>query len=251
MLSKAEQMLEEGETLAETVHPSRLNRAYLFWYVLGAVLALLDGILFYLASAGVLPALAWWVYLLVFLAALFLAGTGELRRSFVMYHFTDRKVVKETGILNKSLDTVHYGRVTETVLEETFLQRVFSIGDLYINTAGTDTTEVILTGLKHPERYKVEIGDRAMGNTGTGEVRTPHGEGRFSRDWFEAELGRIERKRSTLKQRYRDGAVGEDDYARQIYLLRGAENEVLHLLDILEHNIDASREDDEQAQDAQ
>lgn len=243
MLSKVEDLLEEGESLQETVHPSRLNRAYLLWYFVGALVALLAGGLFYAASTQLIPPQPWWVYAGVFVLGLLLATVGELRRSFVMYHFTDRKVVKETGILNKSMDTVHYDRVTETVLHETFWQRVFGLGDLYINTAGTDTTEVALHGLKHPERYKVEIGGRAMGNAGddgTGTQRQGHDEDRFTHDWFEAELGRIERKRTALKQRYRNGEVGEDEYARQIYLLRGAEDEVLHLLDILEHDVDVS-----------
>lgn len=244
MLSKVEELIEEGEQLQETTHPSRLNRTYVLWYTLGAVVALLDGVFVY--AAGSFPVQpVWWVYVLVFLIALLLAGIGELRRSFVMYHFTDRKLAKETGILNKSLETVHYERVTETVLEETFWQRIFDLGDLSINTAGTDTTEVVLRGIKQPERYKVMIGDRAMGETGT-RTEQPRTADRFTRDWFEAELGRIERKRSTLKQRYQNGEVGEDDYARQIYLLRGAENELLHLLDIVEHDVEAPAEEEDQ-----
>jgi uncharacterized membrane protein YdbT with pleckstrin-like domain len=237
MLSEVEKYLESDERVVEMVFPSRLDPAYLKWFVISLLLVVAGGagavVAFYVDFA---QAALFWGGLAVVGVGVVLGGIAELRRRFVMYHFTDRKVIKETGVLDKDSITVPYNHVREVDVDEDMEERVFGVGDLYVNTAGSDTTELVLNGLPEPERFKVMIdegfadSDRrtAEGLTGTDEAKD---EGGDQERRLEQELVRIEREQEELQEEYQEGKIREEEYEREWYVLEGEKKEVLRQLE--------------------
>lgn len=162
MFSSADELLERGEELEESIHPSRFDTRFFRLYLVSVLLTLLvaAGVAFEY-SRGLLPFSQ--NYLLAGLALPFLLVVyTEIKRQFVMYHFTDRKVITEKGILNKTIVSVYYSDVTHTQLNQKIQERIFDVSDLEVDTAGEHQTELWLNGLKNPHHYKKLIGQRSQ-----------------------------------------------------------------------------------------
>ncbi len=162
MFSSVDELLERGEELEESVHPSRFDTRFFRLYLVSFLLTVLvaAGVAFEY-SRGLLPFSQ--NYLLAgLLIPLLLVVYTEFKRQFVMYHFTDRKVITEKGILNKTIVSIYYSDVTHTQLNQKIQERIFDVSDLEVDTAGEHNTELWLNGLKNPQHYKKMIGKRSQ-----------------------------------------------------------------------------------------
>ncbi len=162
MFSSVDELLEQGETLEESIHPSRFDTRFFRLYVgvLFLTVLLAASVVFEYTN-NMLPFSQ--NYLLAgFLVPFLLVLYTEVKREFIMYHFTDRKIVTEKGILNKTIVTVHYSDVTHTQLNQKIQERIFDVSDLEVDTAGEHQTELWLNGLKDPQHYKKMIGKRSQ-----------------------------------------------------------------------------------------
>jgi len=79
-----------------------------------------------------------------------------------MYHFTDSQIIEEYGILNKDINTIHYENVTHATLDQDFEERIFSVSDIEIDSAGEAGTEIVLNGVRNAAKYKNMIDERAF-----------------------------------------------------------------------------------------
>lgn len=158
MLSQVEKLLGDDEELRTTINPSRYDSRYLNRFVIAGLIMVL----------GIVSVLAGWMEVVPFIPLTLLGGLGlvvasafafftELRRRFVMYHVTTRKIIEETGIVDKRTVTVPFDRITNTFIEENLEERLFDVGDIHIATAGTDTPEMVLNGVKLPAEFKVDL----------------------------------------------------------------------------------------------
>ena len=139
------------------IHPTRR------WISLGytAVFLLLVAAVFlhtnYLRGSG-LP--DWW---LLAPAALFLWPFSRgLRRRFIKIIIAGDRLRYETGILSKSTRTIQLSKVQDVQVDQTLLQRLFSIGNLSIETAG-ETSRLTIGNIDAPQDVADEIMDAAQG----------------------------------------------------------------------------------------
>jgi membrane protein YdbS with pleckstrin-like domain len=167
LFSKVDELVEPGEEVEQSVHPSRFDSEYVKPILTSAGLFLgVTGIL--VGNIVMELGLPTPLILASYLIPLMVYARGDIKRRFVMYHFTDREIIEEFGIMNKDFNSIPYERIQDVVLDEDVEERIFDVGDIHIRTAGTDNSEQVLNGLKNPESYKVEIGKRATSGSDRG-----------------------------------------------------------------------------------
>jgi uncharacterized membrane protein YdbT with pleckstrin-like domain len=63
------------------------------------------------------------------------------------YYVTNHHVILEKGLLSKTKKSVPLGKITDITITQGFLERIFKISRLHIQTAGTNLTEIVFFGL--------------------------------------------------------------------------------------------------------
>ena len=155
--------MNPGEEMIESIHPSRFDSRHIKGNLI------IPGLLALAVTAAVIgsaldfvpfgsPGLFAAVYILPVAAGLFY----EVRRRFVMYHFTDSQIIEEYGILDKDINTIHYENIPHTTLDQDIEERIFSVSDIEIDTAGEAGTEVVLNGVRNAAKYKNMIDEKAF-----------------------------------------------------------------------------------------
>jgi uncharacterized membrane protein YdbT with pleckstrin-like domain len=163
MFSKADELMNPGEEMIESIHPSRFDSRH----IKGTLI--IPGLLALAVTAAVIgsvldfvpfgsPMFFAAVYMLPVAAGLFY----EVRRRFVIYHFTDSQIIEEYGILNKDINTIHYENITHTTLDQDFEERIFSVSDIEIDSAGEAGTEIVLNGVRNAAKYKNMIDEKTF-----------------------------------------------------------------------------------------
>ncbi len=117
-------------------HPSRLN--WWFWYLVAALCI---------------------ITLIPLLIGLIVIIYIELRRSSTTYTVTDRRLVKEVGIMGKSTTSTIYKQITDIHMRQSFIQQLLGIGTIGINTAGTSGIEIMIRGIANAPQIKKTIED--------------------------------------------------------------------------------------------
>lgn len=145
--------------MKKKTHPSRLDshhiKLFSLVYTTGGVLVL--ALLYTLVASSPVPPFILGFLLVIPLA---LGIYSEVMRRETTYYFTDRKIIEENGLIDKNYKTIDYDRIQNVTLDEDIEERIFSVGDIVVNTAGTDRAEQRLNGLKKPENYRRLIGER-------------------------------------------------------------------------------------------
>ena len=171
MFSKIDDYMSSGEKKIETIHPSHFDTRHIKGTIIYpgamiiAITALLGARLTNIFNLGFNPAYITGLYILPIGMMTFY----EIRRRFVMYHFTDQQVVEETGILNKTLNTLHYQNITHSSLDQDFEERIFGVSDIDMDSAGESTTELRLNGVRNAPKYKEIIDNHAFNNQNQGQ----------------------------------------------------------------------------------
>lgn len=157
MFSSVDKTLADGESLEETVNPSRMDTRYFKNFLFAGFMTILVLVLtIQTATSNILPVHPSYAMALL-VAPLIMAGLTELRRRFTMYHLTDKKIIEEKGILNKNWVSINYDDITHVKMNQDIEERVFGVSDIKIDTAGESTTELDMEGLKNPHTYKKKI----------------------------------------------------------------------------------------------
>ncbi len=142
-MSELEESLGPDEKLVFSTHPSRLTQP--FFYAAAIVV-----LLFFLLTRL-------WLALPVALAIL---GYGELKLMSRAYHFTNQQIIQETGLFSKDWIHVPYGRITDLRVKKSFVERLFDLGTIGIDTSGTGDFEESIDGVRDPERIESFIHSR-------------------------------------------------------------------------------------------
>lgn len=115
----------------------------------GAVVAVLVlALLLWLGWAGVGAA----AFLIIVLVTL---GWALLETIFWKYTITDRRIFVRHGLLSVTEETARLGRVQDITLRQSVFDRVFGVGTLSIDTAGTEGGALDFRGLHRP----AEVGE--------------------------------------------------------------------------------------------
>lgn len=74
------------------------------------------------------------------------------------YCFTNKRILIHKGWLSRKLISIEYPKITDVHVIEPFIDRVIlGSGDVIINTAGTNTYEVILENVDNPNEVKKKL----------------------------------------------------------------------------------------------
>ena len=122
------------EQLLDLAFPSRM--ALLRWYLAVALLVSL--------------------FVLSVVSDAWQLGLGPLAAGFLLLAIavTNLRLLHLSGLLGVHLVDVHLASITDSQEQRSFLGMLLGYGTLIINTAGSDQPEVVMPGLRHPEKRK-------------------------------------------------------------------------------------------------
>jgi uncharacterized membrane protein YdbT with pleckstrin-like domain len=120
---------------------------YLKWLVIAIIPLVLGGLFGHLlwGSTGAIVIVA--IALIV----------GWLRRLATRYTITDRRIVINRGLLSRHEQRAHIDRVQNVQLTQSMFDRMFGVGTLDFDTAGTDDSDFRFIGIAHPEELRDRI----------------------------------------------------------------------------------------------
>lgn len=71
------------------------------------------------------------------------------------YALTDKRILIHRGWLSTNTVSIEYSKITDIKIEEPFIYKIFTqTGNIYINTAGSSNTEVVLSHIDNPYNLK-------------------------------------------------------------------------------------------------
>ena len=141
--------LMEGEALLWRGRPSW--RAMMsFWFSVG-LLAIVVLVL------GIVIDQAQWGALIAAVIAVFGLVKGWLERVATLYTITDRRIIIRKGILSRHERAAHIDRVQNVNLTQSFFDRLFQVGTLDFDTAGTEDSDFKFTGISDPDELRSRI----------------------------------------------------------------------------------------------
>ena len=79
---------------------------------------------------------------------------SELMRRGHKYYLTNERIIHQYVFLSKKTSTVFYDKVQDVRLTQGLIERIFGLGKIHVNTAGTHTTEIVFKGVKNPAEIK-------------------------------------------------------------------------------------------------
>jgi uncharacterized membrane protein YdbT with pleckstrin-like domain len=141
--------LMEGESLLWRGRPSW--RAMMSFWVSVALLAIVVLVL------GIVIGQGTWSGLLAAVIAVVGLIKGWLERVATMYTITDRRIIIRKGILSRHERAAHIDRVQNVNLTQSFLDRIFQVGTLDFDTAGTEDSDFRFTGIANPDELRAKI----------------------------------------------------------------------------------------------
>jgi uncharacterized membrane protein YdbT with pleckstrin-like domain len=95
----------------------------------------------------------------VLLALIVLPSVIELLRAIAIvkntyYRVTNQRIVIETGILSKSLEEIDMRSVDDIEFHQTFLERIFGIGHVFIVSTDKVVPRLALRGIHDPRKTR-------------------------------------------------------------------------------------------------
>lgn len=81
----------------------------------------------------------------------------ELYRMALNYFFYNDKVVKVFKFVIVNETVIYYEKIQDIYLTQNILERIFNLGKIHINTAGSSNIELVLEGVEKPKEVKEEI----------------------------------------------------------------------------------------------
>lgn len=108
-----------------------------------------------------------WEFLMEYLIGgilVFLYGIGvivilitELVRRKTKYYITNKKIIYEYTFLANNVSNVEYSKIQDLHLRQNFIEKMFDIGVIELNTSGSNKTEIKIKGVKNPSEIKTLI----------------------------------------------------------------------------------------------
>jgi uncharacterized membrane protein YdbT with pleckstrin-like domain len=141
-------------------------KALMSFYVSGLIAAVvLGGILWLTTSAGV------GVGVVVVVFALTLV-VGYVRRLFTKYLITTRRLRITRGIIRRNVQETRLDRVQNVNYQQSVVDRVFGVGTVDFDTAGTDDSEFKFEWVNGPEAVVRSV-DEAIAQASSTQEREP------------------------------------------------------------------------------
>ncbi len=145
--------MHQGEEVIYNGHPSW--RSIKAFYLAGLGVAILIGVIWWLIFT---PLAA------VLLAAAIIAATvlvGLIKRVFVVYTITSDRLYIQRGVLSKRVEQTRIDRVQNVSTSQSVLDRLFRVGTVDFDTAGSEAGNFRFDGVDDPPAVAAAI-DRAQ-----------------------------------------------------------------------------------------
>lgn len=124
--------------------------------VVVAVIALLTAVLPSHVSSVSIGSVKTLVLVLAIAIAAIVLTVHWLRWRYTTFTLTDRRVMVGTGVLSRHTESIALDRVQDTAVRQSLLARVFRAGDVEIESAGRDGTEV-LARIHDPQGFSNDL----------------------------------------------------------------------------------------------
>lgn len=141
--------LMQGEALVWRGRPSW--RAMMSFWISVAVLAIVV-----LVVGNLIDQTTWSGLAAAIILALGLAK-GWIARVATLYTVTDRRLIIRRGILARKERAAHIDRVQNVNLTQSFFDRLFGVGTLDFDTAGTEDSDFKFIGIADPDALRARI----------------------------------------------------------------------------------------------
>ena len=133
---------------------TRSRRSFLFSYLFAIFISI---VLFYLYTMEIFSGFV--IYLLSF-PVFYLILEPEYQIMSSRYFLKDESVEGEFGILIKKRIIIPWKLVSRVSMRKDILGRILNYGDIVISTIGQDKSDLVMRGLKNPEKILNEIEER-------------------------------------------------------------------------------------------
>lgn len=90
------------------------------------------------------------------LMTLYLVGVEVFRRAND-YYVTNQRVLKTYSLISRSIESAPYNRMQDVTMNQNALERIFDVGSIHVNTAGTGGVEIIIRDVGEPLEVKRSI----------------------------------------------------------------------------------------------
>ena len=87
---------------------------------------------------------------------------AEFVRRGHKYYITDKRVIHQFTFLSRRTSVVLYDKIQDIHFTQGIIERIFGLGKVYINTAGTHLVEIVFRGVKNPVNVKRMIEHHMM-----------------------------------------------------------------------------------------
>lgn len=114
------------------MHPHPI--VFLEFYFSGLVLALI--------GAFVLKPIVW--------LGIFVIVLGEVSRLAESFRVLETGIVREYRLLSTNREFAEFEKIQNLEVRQSFIERLFGVGDINFDTAGSDKTEINFKGVKDP-----------------------------------------------------------------------------------------------------
>ncbi len=85
---------------------------------------------------------------------LLVIAVGEIVRRAETFYVLDGGVAREYKLFSTSREFCEYEKIQNLHVNQSFIDNIFGIGNVHVDTAGSDKTEVNFHGVRDP--YKIE-----------------------------------------------------------------------------------------------
>jgi uncharacterized membrane protein YdbT with pleckstrin-like domain len=134
-----------GENIIEKHKPHPL--AYFFYYLGGATLIFSSFFSSFFSSD-------WVETISTFLLGILVIGGSELLRRAETFYITETGVGREFRFVSTARTFAEYIKIQDVSVFQNIIDRIFGIGTVSINTAGSPYAEIVFRGVKDP--YAIE-----------------------------------------------------------------------------------------------
>lgn len=124
--------MDSEESIIKKLHPHPIG--YLVFYLTGIIIFILGFFIF-------------WPLLIL---GLLTFALGEVSRQAETFYVLETGVAREYKLLSTSRTFAEYGKIQNIEINQSFLENMFGIGTIHLDTAGTDKMEVSFRGVLDP-----------------------------------------------------------------------------------------------------
>jgi len=97
----------------------------------------------------------------VILGAIYILVIEGIRRGN-KYYITNERVIHQFTFLSRKTSSCLYNKIQDVHFTQTLIERIFGIGKVHINTAGTHIVEIVFKGIKNPVNVKRMVEQHMM-----------------------------------------------------------------------------------------